>query len=142
MPRFSISPEPIDLAAMRASMGDIRAGGFVCFEGWVRDSNEGRRVVRLAYEAFVPLAEKEGVRILDEAMRVFPVFDIRCVHRVGTLELGDLAVWVGVSAQHRGAAFDACRFVIDEVKSRVPIWKKEHYADGDSGWINCQTVQK
>ena len=142
MSHFSISAEPIDIAAMRASMGDISAGGFVCFEGWVRDNNEGRRVQRLAYEAFVPLAEKEGLRILDEAMRVFPVFDIRCVHRVGTLELGDLAVWVGVSAQHRGAAFDACRFVIDEVKSRVPIWKKEHYADGDSGWINCQTVHK
>jgi molybdopterin synthase catalytic subunit len=106
----------------------------------VRDSNEGRRVVRLGYEVFVPLAEKEGARILEEAMRVFPVFDIRCVHRMGMLELGDPAVWLGVSAQHRGAAFDACRFVIDEVKSRVPIWKKEHYADGDSGWINCHTI--
>lgn len=123
-------------------MGDSRAGALVCFEGWVRDSNEGQAVVRLEYEAFVSLAEKEGSRILEETMRVFPVFDIRCIHRVGTLELGDLAVWVGVSTQHRAAAFDACRLVIDEVKSRVPIWKKEHYASGDSGWINCQTVQK
>jgi len=140
MIRFRISADPIDSAALRAAMIDVRAGGFVCFEGWVRDSNEGRRVLRLGYEAFVPLAEKEGNRILEEAMRVFPVFDIRCVHRTGTLELGDMAVWLGVSAQHRGAAFDACRFVIDEVKSRVPIWKKEHYADGDSGWVNCHTV--
>lgn len=140
MPHFSISNHPLDTVAQRAAMADVRAGGFVCFEGWVRDSNEGRRVLRLGYEAFVPLAEKEGARILDEAMRVFPVFDIRCVHRVGTLELGELAVWLGVSAQHRGAAFDACRFVIDEVKSRVPIWKKEHYIDGDSGWINCHTL--
>lgn len=139
MGRFSISTSPLDLAAMRAAMGDIRAGGFVCFEGWVRDSNEGRKVQRLEYEAFAPLAEKEGQRIIEEAMRVFTVFDIRCIHRVGALALGDLAVWVGVSAQHRGAAFDACRFVIDEVKSRVPIWKKEHYLEGDSGWINCQT---
>ena len=140
MSRFLIRTESLDIAALRASMGDVRAGGFVCFEGWVRNSNEGRAVLRLEYEAFVPLAEKEGNRILDEAMRVFPVFDIRCVHRTGALALGDLAVWVGVSSQHRGAAFDACRFVIDEVKSRVPIWKKEHYADGDSGWVNCHTV--
>jgi molybdopterin synthase catalytic subunit len=139
---FSIQFSPLDLAVLRASMADVRAGGFVCFEGWVRNSNEGREVLRLEYEAFAPLAEKEGARILEEATKLFPVFDIRCVHRVGTLELGDLAVWVGVSAQHRGAAFDACRFVIDEVKSRVPIWKKEHYAGGDSGWINCQTVEK
>ena len=140
MTRFAIRPDPIDIAALRASMSDIRAGGFVCFEGWVRDANEGRRVHRLDYEAFAPLAEKEGERILDESMRNFPIFDIRCVHRVGSLALGDLAVWVGVSSQHRSAAFDACRYVIDEVKSRVPIWKKEFYAEGDSGWINCQTT--
>jgi molybdopterin synthase catalytic subunit len=62
-----------------------------------------------------------------------------CIHRVGSLRIGDLAVWVGVSAAHRGAAFDACRFVIDETKARVPVWKKEHYADGDTAWINCAT---
>lgn len=140
MSRFSIESHELDLAALRAAMGDVRAGGFVCFEGWVRNTNEGREVVRLEYESFVSLAEKEGNRILDEAMRVFPVFDIRCAHRIGALELGALAVWVGVSSQHRGAAFDACRYVIDEVKSRVPIWKKEHYVDGDSGWINCHTT--
>ena len=61
------------------------------------------------------------------------------VHRVGALTIGDLAVWVGVSAAHRGAAFDACRFIIDEAKARVPIWKKEHYADGTSEWVNCAT---
>ncbi|MBE2212377.1 MAG: molybdenum cofactor biosynthesis protein MoaE [Opitutaceae bacterium] len=140
MPHFAISSQPLDTPALRAAMNDVRAGGFVCFEGWVRDSNDGRRVLRLGYEAFVPLAEKEGMRILGEAMSNYPIFDIRCVHRIGTLELGDLAVWVGVSSQHRGAAFDACRYVIDEVKSRVPIWKKEHYVDGDSGWINCHIL--
>lgn len=139
---FSLSPTPIDVAALRRAMEDTRAGGFVCFEGWVRNTNEGREVVRLEYEAFAPLAEKEGTRIVAETLGIYPVFDIRCVHRVGTLELGELAVWVGVSSRHRGAAFDACRRVIDEVKSRVPIWKKEHYAEGDSGWINCQTVGK
>ena len=139
---FHLSSTPIDSNALRDAMADARAGGYVCFEGWVRNLNDGRGVTRLEYEAFAPLAEKEGGRIVEEARRHFPVFDIRCVHRIGRLELGDLAVWVGVSAQHRGAAFDACRFVIDEVKTRVPIWKKEHYAEGDSGWVNCEVGEE
>ncbi|MGH8021196.1 MAG: molybdenum cofactor biosynthesis protein MoaE [Opitutaceae bacterium] len=138
--RFEVSTAPIDPAALRAAMADARAGGFVSFEGWVRDLNEGRAVLRLEYEAFAPLAEKEGARILEEAGQRFEVFDIVCVHRTGLLELGELAVWVGGASRHRAAAFDACRFVIDEVKTRVPIWKKEHYADGDSGWVNCHAL--
>lgn len=136
---FSLSTTVVDPAALRAAMADARAGGFVSFEGWVRNLNEGRAVLRLEYEAFGELAEKEGKRILEAARQSFGVFDIRCVHRTGLLELGDLAVWVGVSSRHRGAAFDACRYVIDEVKTRVPIWKKEHYSDGESGWVNCRT---
>jgi len=136
---FSLSSTPLDPATLRVAMADVRAGGFVTFEGWVRNTNEGRPVLRLEYEAFAPLAEKEGARILEQTRRNFAVFDIRCVHRIGLLELGDLAVWVGVSAQHRGAAFDACRYVIDEVKSRVPIWKREFYADGATGWVNAGT---
>ena len=136
---FALSSQPLDPQALRAAMADHRAGGFVSFEGWVRNRNEGQEVLRLDYEAYAPLAEKEGARIIDEARRNFGVFDIRCVHRIGALELGDLAVWVGVSAQHRGAAFDACRFAIDEVKARVPIWKREHYASGESGWVNVGT---
>jgi len=123
-------------------MADFRAGGFVAFEGWVRDRNEGRTVERLEYEAYLPLAEKEGRRILESAARDYPVFDIRCVHRIGLLKLGELAVWVGVSSRHRAAAFEACRVVIDEVKTRVPIWKKEHYSCGDSGWINCEVPDR
>ena len=61
------------------------------------------------------------------------------MHRVGALAIGDMAVWVGATASHRAAAFDACRYIIEEVKTRLPIWKKEHYEEGDSGWINCQT---
>lgn len=136
--QFSLSAEPIDPEALRREMADVRAGGFVSFEGWVRDRNEGRKVLRLEYEAYRSLAEKEGRRILESAAGDYPVFDIRCVHRIGLLELGQLAVWVGVSSQHRAAAFAACRFVIDEVKTQVPIWKKEFYATGDSGWINCE----
>jgi molybdopterin synthase catalytic subunit len=114
------------------------AGGYVSFEGWVRDFNEGQDVTRLEYEAFQALAVKEGERILAEALQRFPIKHALCIHRVGSLDLTDMAVWVGVSSAHRGEAFDACRYIIDEVKHRVPIWKKEHYRSGDSGWVNCE----
>jgi molybdopterin synthase catalytic subunit len=104
----------------------------------VRDHNEGRTVLRLEYEAFAPLALREGTRILAEARARFGLERAYCAHRIGLLQIGELAVWVGVSAAHRGEAFDACRFIIDQIKHRVPIWKKEYYTDGDSGWVNCE----
>ncbi len=136
--RFQFTTVPIDPAAARGEVRDLGAGGYVSFEGWVRDHNEGQAVTRLEYEAFEELAVKEGERILAEALARFPIKQARCIHRVGELALGDLAVWVGVSAAHRGEAFEACRYIIDEVKHRVPIWKKEHYRNGDSGWVNCE----
>jgi molybdopterin synthase catalytic subunit len=136
--RFRFTDRAIDTAAARLELLDRGAGGYVSFEGWVRDHNEGRAVSRLEYEAFAALALKEGERILAEALERHPVKHALCIHRIGSLDLSDLAVWVGVSAVHRGEAFAACRFIIDEVKHRVPIWKKEHYRDGDSGWVNCE----
>lgn len=138
MTRFRFTDAAIDVSAARRELVDAAAGGYVSFEGWVRDHNEGLAVTRLEYEAFVDLAVKEGGRIVGEAMSRFPVKHALCVHRVGALAIGDLAVWVGVSAAHRGEAFDACRYIIDEVKHRLPIWKKEHYRNGDSGWVNCE----
>ena len=135
---FSFSDTPLDTAALQRGLRDDSCGGFAAFEGWVRNHNEGHAVTRLEYEAFVPLAEKEGARIVGEAVRRFGVTRATCVHRVGSLAIGDVAVWVGVSAAHRDEAFRACRFIIDEVKHRVPIWKKEHYVNGDSGWVNCE----
>jgi molybdopterin synthase catalytic subunit len=136
--RFRFTSTPIDIVAAQAELRDLGAGGYVSFEGWVRDLNEGQEVVRLEYEAFQELAVKEGERIVADALRRFPVKHALCIHRVGDLGLGELAVWVGVSSAHRGEAFDACRFIIDEVKHRVPIWKKEHYRAGNSGWVNCE----
>jgi molybdopterin synthase catalytic subunit len=136
--RFRFTSTPIDIIAGQRELKDLGAGGFVSFEGWVRDLNEGLEVTRLEYEAFQELALKEGERIVAEALRRFPVKHALCIHRVGNLDLGELAVWVAVSSAHRGEAFDACRFIIDEVKHRVPIWKKEHYRNGDSGWVNCE----
>ena len=136
---FRIRNEPIDPRALETRLRNDRAGACVTFEGWVRNHNEGEAVTALEYEAHEPIAVAEGEKILAEARERFDVIEIHAEHRVGALAIGDCAVWVGVSAAHRGAAFDACRYVIDEIKARVPIWKKEHYADGDSGWVNCAT---
>ena len=131
-----MSEVPFDIAALRSQLLDQRAGAYASFEGWVRNRNDGRPVQALKYEAYVVLAESEGTKILDEACARFAILEAACVHRIGTLALGDLAVWVGVSAGHRDAAFSACRWIIDEVKSRGPIWKREHYADGDANWLH------
>jgi molybdopterin synthase catalytic subunit len=136
MPRFRLCDGRIDVEAERHRLGDVAAGACVVFEGWVRDHNEGRAVERLDYQAHAPLAGSEGEAILAEALMRFGLREAGCVHRIGSLAIGDLAVWVGASAAHRGAAFDACRWIIDEVKQRVPIWKNEHYADGESGWLH------
>lgn len=136
---LTISATQLNPEELKRRLLDLRAGACVTFEGWVRDHNEGRPVRALDYEAFAELAEAEGARILAEAQERFQVLGVAAVHRVGALQLGDLAVWVGVVAAHRGAAFDACRYVIDEAKARLPIWKKEHYVDGSSEWINCAT---
>ena len=136
MKRFRLSETPIDAGAMRIALEDRAAGGCVTFEGWVRNHNDSRAVTRLDYQAFAPLAEDEGEAVVAEATTRFALRAARCVHRVGALAIGDMAVWVGVSADHRDAAFAACRWIIDEVKRRVPIWKNEHYADGESGWLH------
>ena len=136
---FKISTATLDPAALQAALGDPRAGACVTFEGWVRNRNEGQPVCSLEYEVCVPLAETEGERILAEAREKFALVGGVAMHRVGHLQLGELAVWVGVTAEHRGAAFDACRYIIDEAKARLPIWKKEHYASGATAWINCAT---
>lgn len=136
--RFRFSSSALDPESLRSELADPTCGGYTAFEGWVRNHNEGREVRHLEYEAFAELAVREGERIIAEACERFGVDNARCVHRVGDLALGELAVWVGVSARHRDEAFKACRYIIDEVKHRVPIWKKEHYVDGDSGWVNCE----
>jgi len=136
MSRFALTASVIDAAALTRDLANADAGACLTFEGRVRNRNAGRAVQRLDYQAYAPLAEAEGNRILAEAGQRFAIVDAQCVHRIGSLAIGDLAVWVGVSAGHRDAAFAACRYIIDEVKQRVPIWKNEHYVDGASGWLH------
>ena len=134
---FIITHEPIDLAAVREALEDHRCGAAVFFEGRVRDHNEGRAVDRLEYEVYEPLSVSEGARIIEEARARWPVHGVVGVHRAGLLELGDIAVVVGVVSPHRDEAFKAARYIIDEAKQRLPIWKREHYQDGDRHWVNC-----
>lgn len=136
MSPFSISAGGIDLSACRAACTHPGAGAFASFEGWVRDVHQGRAVRGLDYQAYAELAEVEGTRIIMDAMKRFDLLGAMAVHRVGTLTIGDLAVYVGVSSGHRDAAFAACRHIIDAIKAEVPIWKREHYVDGDSDWLH------
>jgi molybdopterin synthase catalytic subunit len=138
MTRFSLHDRALEPQRLLAALRQPGCGGYVTFEGTVRDHNEGRAVGRLEYEAFAPLAVREGERILADACARFGLERAYCAHRVGRLEIGEIAVWVGVGATHRGEAFEACRYIIDHVKHSVPIWKKEYYEDGDSGWVNCE----
>jgi len=130
---FRLTTEPISGPLLSP---DEASGAVVVFEGRVRNVNEGRDVVRLEYEAFPELAEKEGSRILELAMSNFPIMAAACVHRTGLLEIGEVAIRVEVAAGHRREAFEACEFIVNEAKRSVPIWKKEHYAEGASEWIS------
>lgn len=134
---FSIVSTPIDSATLIAGVEDATAGAVVTFEGRVRNHHAGRQVRCLEYEAYQVLAESEGEKIIAEAIATFRIHAAVCTHRTGLLQIGDMAVVVAVSAAHRDPAFEACRFIIDELKARVPIWKKETYGDGSVEWTHA-----
>jgi len=133
-----VTGSTIEPDKLRDELVDDAAGAYVGFEGWIRNQNEGQQVLRLEYEVYEPLAIKEGDKVIAEAETKFPILHAQCVHRAGLLQIGECAVWVGVTSAHRDEAFAACRYIIDQVKVRLPIWKKEHYVAGHSGWVNCE----
>lgn len=135
---FQLSDEAIKPETLRAATLDPSAGGFSSFEGWVRNHHLGKPVRSLEYSAYPELAIKEGQRIIQAAINKYDIISAHCQHRVGHLHIGDIAIAIAVSAAHRDAAFQACRFIIDEIKKSVPIWKKEHYLDNSSAWPECQ----
>lgn len=137
---FVLTDAAIDPHPLKAGLEHPAAGALATFEGWVRNHADGRAVRLLEYQVYPELAQAEGERVVAEARARFDIIAAHCTHRSGILRIGDMAVWVGVAAAHRGAAFDACRYIIEEVKQRLPIWKRETYAEGDSGWVNCQVV--
>jgi len=134
---FSISTIPLENLNLRADIYDDAAGAFTLFEGWVRNHNQGKAVITLEYEAYESLCVREANKIIQETKKRFDIINVRCSHRIGKLNIGEMAVWIGVTSAHRDPAFQACRYLIDEIKHRLPIWKKEYYANGDSGWVAC-----
>lgn len=136
---FELTSTPIDSAALQARLSAPDAGAAVIFEGRVRNHHLGRPVTQLEYEAYDDLALREGATILDETTRLYPGTRSLCVHRTGSLQIGEIAVWIGVASAHRQAGFAACRHIIEELKRRLPVWKKEHHPDGAAEWVNCTT---
>lgn len=137
---FALSSTPLEQMDLKSDLASPHAGALATFEGWVRNHHEGRAVLHLEYEAYEELATTEGSRIVKEAQERFEILGAKCLHRIGKLKTGEMAVWVGVTAAHRAEAFEACQYIINEVKARVPIWKKEYYSDGDAQWVNYATI--
>ncbi len=130
-----ITDQPIDLAPLLAAVQSPERGGVACFLGLVRNHHGGRAVLRLDYSAYGPMAEAECGRIVAEAESRWQVA-AALRHRTGSLAIGDTAVAVVVASAHRDEAFAACRYLIEEVKRRVPVWKREFYADGAVAWVD------
>jgi molybdopterin synthase catalytic subunit len=134
---FSIQETPIDVVAARGSCRDTKNGAMTSFEGIVRsDKREGKEVASLLYIADLSESAAEGEKILKEACSQFKLIDAVCIQRIGQVMAGESAIWIGVWSPHRDEAFKGCRYVIEEVKKRLMIWKKEFFTDGTSQWIH------
>lgn len=133
-----ITTEPVSAALLSRDTAYPECGALCSFEGVVRNHHGGRAVLKLNYEAFVPMAESELKRLKDEIESEWPMCHVRMSHRIGALEIGDTAVAIVVWAPHRAEAFDACEAAIDRLKKRLPVWKREFYADGTTSWVVCE----
>jgi molybdopterin synthase catalytic subunit len=135
--RFRVQTEPIDPRQVESLVADSGAGAIVTFAGMVRDNARGNAVSRLEYEAYAPAAERMLAQIGEEIAQRWGVERVAIVHRIGSLAVGETSVVISVASPHRDAAFEACRYAIERIKEIVPIWKKEHYADG-AVWIGTE----
>jgi MoaE-MoaD fusion protein len=131
----ALREEPLDPTAIADRIRGAGEGALAVFEGIVRAHSRGKQVRALVYEAYGSMAQKQMEQLADEARRRWPILDLTIVHRTGTLQVGDVSVVIAVAASHRGEAFDACEWLIDELKHTVPIWKKEVYTEGEA-WID------
>ncbi|MBO4210039.1 molybdenum cofactor biosynthesis protein MoaE [Micromonospora echinofusca] len=131
-----VTSAPLDLTAHEAAVADPRAGAVVSFQGVVRDHDHGRTVCSLEYEGH-PSAADVLREVADELAADPDVYAVAVSHRIGPLAIGDVALVAAVSTAHRAAAFAACARLVDEVKARLPIWKRQVFADGTEEWVNC-----
>jgi molybdopterin synthase catalytic subunit len=134
-----ITRDPIDPGALIAAVTAPSDGAVLLFWGVVRNHHEGRAVDHLEYDAYVEMAEAKLTEIAGEARARWPVGEIAIVHRLGRLEIGEASVGIAVASPHRAEAYDASRYVIEELKRRVPIWKREGYVEGESRWLGGET---
>ncbi|QDU22954.1 molybdenum cofactor biosynthesis protein MoaE [Urbifossiella limnaea] len=130
-----LTPDPIDYHALTESVRGPRCGAVALFLGTVRELTGDRVTTRLDYQAYPPMAEKKLAEVEAEVRRRWPVGEVALVHRVGSLDVGEVSVAVAVSAPHRAAAFEACRFAIDTLKATAPIWKRENAPGGAAEWV-------
>jgi len=135
-PVTHLTRAPIDPAALIAGVSRSAHGAVLLFLGIVRDVNDGRDVTGIEYSAYEAMAERELAAIADEARVRFESADVAIVHRLGELALSEASVGIAVATAHRGVAYDASRWVIEALKRRVPIWKREHYTDGTREWVD------
>ncbi|HJP87044.1 MAG TPA: molybdenum cofactor biosynthesis protein MoaE [Gemmatimonadaceae bacterium] len=140
MIRSAVVDREIDIASIVAEARSPGAGAVSLFIGTVRETSDGRQVTGLEYEAYQAMADTELAGILHEAAREFGVSALIAEHRIGTLNVGDVSVVIASAHAHRAAAMDCTRFVIDEIKKRVPIWKREHFVDGTREWVDPSRV--
>lgn len=138
---FTISDHPIQASPLIDQLRCGEAGALATFAGWVRNHNNGKAVQSLEYQVYEALAIKEGLKIIQEAKTKFTLHQAIAVHRSGHLEVGETAVWVGTVASHRQAAFAGTQYLIDQIKVRLPIWKKEFYLDHPAHWVYCREHQ-
>jgi len=135
--RSGIVDHAIDTSAVLAEVASAHNGAGVLFVGTVREMNDGRDVTGMEYTAYREMAERELRDVVREAASRFGTDDIVVVHRIGSLDVGEVSVAIAAAHPHRGSAFDAARYVIEELKQRVPIWKREHYLDGTREWVHA-----
>jgi len=134
---IAITRDPIDIMALNVSALHPDCGAVASFSGTVRNSHKGRAVRQLAYDAYEPMARAELERAVADCLAAWPdLRKVQVVHRFGRMNIGESSIYITVSSPHRPEAFAALRFMIERIKKDVPIWKKEYYEDGESGWLH------
>lgn len=133
---FALLDTPINEQILKASLVNHSCGALVTFEGLVRNHNNQKSVEKLTYYGYEQLALNQGKLLIQKAKELFAIEQAVAIHRIGDLKIGDMAVWIGVTSAHRTSAFDACRWLLDEIKAEIPVWKQEFYPDSEPLWLS------
>ena len=134
---FALLDKPINDRRLKLALLNDQSGALATFEGWVRNHNNARPVTKLTYYGYEKLAINQGEKLITQAKQQFDIINAVAIHRIGDLAIGDMAVWIGVTAHHRYPAFDACRWLLDDIKADIPVWKQEFYADSEESlWLS------